>query len=46
MTTRVTIANHPIHAMLVTIPIGLWVFSLVSDSVVAAAGDGRWEITA
>jgi uncharacterized membrane protein len=46
MTTRVTIANHPVHAMLVTLPIGLWVFSLVSDIVYASTGDGRWETTA
>jgi uncharacterized membrane protein len=32
--------------MLVTIPIGLWVFSLVCDIVFASTGDGRWEITA
>ena len=46
MTTRVTIANHPVHAMLVTLPIGLWVFSLVSDIVYVSTGDGRWETTA
>jgi uncharacterized membrane protein len=46
MTTRVTIAGHPIHAMLVTLPIGLWVFSLVSDIVYASTADGRWNDTA
>jgi uncharacterized membrane protein len=46
MSTRVTIAGHPVHAMLVTIPIGLWVFTLTSDVVFAATGDGRWEATA
>ena len=46
MSTRVSIAGHPIHAMLVTIPIGLWVFSLVSDLVFVSNGDPRWEVTA
>jgi uncharacterized membrane protein len=46
MTSRVTIADHPLHPMLVTLPIGLWVFSLVSDLVYASTGDGRWEFTA
>ena len=46
MTTRVTIAGHPIHAMLVTIPIGLWIFTLTSDVVFAVTGDSRWEATA
>ena len=31
MRTPAQIAGHPIHPMLVSIPIGLWVFSLVCD---------------
>ena len=46
MTTRVTIAGHPVHPMLVTIPIGLWIFTLTSDVVFAVTGDTRWEATA
>jgi len=46
MSTLVSIAGHPIHAMLVTLPIGLWVFSLVSDIVFLSTGDSRWEVTA
>jgi len=46
MTTRVTVGGHPIHAMLVTIPIGLWVFALAADIIYASTGDGRWEVTA
>jgi len=46
MTTRVTVAGHPVHAMLVTIPIGLWIFTLTSDVVFAVTGDSRWEATA
>lgn len=30
--------GHPIHAMLVSVPIGLWMFSLVSDVIVVM----RW----
>lgn len=37
MRTPASIAGHPIHPMLVPIPIGLWVFSLVCD-LVAAGG--------
>jgi uncharacterized membrane protein len=46
MTARVTIAGHPVHAMLVTLPVGLWVFSLVSDLVFVSTGDDRWATTA
>jgi uncharacterized membrane protein len=46
MSTRTSIAGHPIHPMLVTIPIGLWVFSLICDFVFLSTGDNRWAITA
>jgi uncharacterized membrane protein len=46
MSTRVTIAGHPIHPMLVTLPIGLWIFSLVCDFVFISTGDSRWATTA
>jgi uncharacterized membrane protein len=46
MSTRVTVAGHPIHPMLVTIPIGLWVFSLVCDFGYVFSGDERWATTA
>jgi uncharacterized membrane protein len=31
MRTPASVAGHPIHPMLVTLPIGLWVFSFVCD---------------
>lgn len=31
MRTRASIAGHPLHPMLVPIPIGLWIFSLICD---------------
>jgi uncharacterized membrane protein len=46
MTTRITVAGHPLHPMLVTLPIGLWVFSLVSDFAFGSTGDPRWQATA
>ena len=46
MSSRVSIGGHPLHPMLVTIPIGLWIFSLVSDIVFLSTGDARWESTA
>nr|WP_298720448.1 DUF2231 domain-containing protein [uncultured Steroidobacter sp.] len=46
MSTRVTVAGHPIHPMLVTLPIGLWVFSLVCDFGYLFTGDERWATTA
>lgn len=33
MRTPANIARHPIHPMLVPIPIGLWIFSLVCDLI-------------
>lgn len=35
MRTPASIAGHPIHPMLVTLPIGLWVFSFVADLIYA-----------
>jgi uncharacterized membrane protein len=33
MSSRASVARHPIHPMLVVFPIGLWVFSLVCDAI-------------
>ena len=47
MRTPASIAGHPIHPMLVTIPIGLWIFSLVCDLVhVFGAADPVWSTVA
>jgi uncharacterized membrane protein len=43
MSTPASIANHPLHAMLVVFPIGLWVFSLLSDFIFLAGGDDGWK---
>ena len=47
MRTPASIAGHPIHPMLVPIPIGLWIFSLVCDLVAAGGGSNpAWHTVA
>lgn len=47
MRTPANIAKHPIHPMLVAIPIGLWIFSLVCDLVyVFGDGNENWSTVA
>jgi uncharacterized membrane protein len=47
MRTPANIAKHPIHPMLVAIPIGLWIFSLICDLVRVFGGTSpNWEIVA
>jgi uncharacterized membrane protein len=40
------IGNHPIHPMLVSFPIGLWIFSLVTDIIYRWSGNGTWALVA
>jgi uncharacterized membrane protein len=40
MASPASIARHPIHAILVPIPIGLWLFSLFADVVFIAGWGG------
>lgn len=43
MRTPASIAGHPIHPMLVTLPIGLWIFSFVCDlTFVLGSGASLW----
>jgi uncharacterized membrane protein len=47
MRTPAQIAGHPIHPMLVTIPIGLWIFSLAADLIaMRAATPETWHAAA
>lgn len=47
MHTPAQVARHPIHPMLVPIPIGLWIFSLVCDLVYVFGGGGEaWRTVA
>jgi uncharacterized membrane protein len=46
MASRASIGGHPIHPMLVPIPIGLFVFAFVADLVVYFGGAGAWQSVA
>ena len=47
MRTPAQIAGHPIHPMLVTLPIGMWVFSLAADLIgLRAASPDTWHAAA
>jgi uncharacterized membrane protein len=47
MRTPANIAGHPIHPMLVPIPIGLWIFSLVCDLIHASgSANPAWSTVA
>jgi uncharacterized membrane protein len=47
MRTPASIAQHPIHPMLIPLPIGLWVFSFVCDLIFAfGAGVPVWKTVA
>jgi uncharacterized membrane protein len=47
MHTPAQVAKHPIHPMLVPIPIGLWIFSFVCDLVfVFGGGAETWRTVA
>jgi uncharacterized membrane protein len=47
MSTPSRIGKHPVHLMLVTMPIGLWVFALVSDLGHRLGGRGdAWDSVA
>jgi uncharacterized membrane protein len=47
MRTPASIAKHPIHPMLVPIPIGLWIFSLVCDLArVIGGSEPAWAVVA
>ena len=44
MASPASITKHPIHPMLVALPIGLWIFSLVSDVIYNMEwGAGVWK---
>lgn len=47
MHTPARVAKHPIHPMIVVVPIGLWLFSFVCDLVYRfGSGNPNWEIVA
>jgi uncharacterized membrane protein len=46
MSTRASVKGHPIHAMLVPLPIGLWVFAAVADFMGYETGAAAWQLVA
>ena len=36
--------KHPIHPMLVAVPIGLWIFALLCDAARAWGGEPVWSM--
>lgn len=46
MSTRASIKGHPIHAMLIALPIGMWIFSLVADICFAVTKNASWSSAA
>jgi uncharacterized membrane protein len=46
MASPASIKKHPVHPMLVGVPIGLWVFALVCDVVAIGGGTGPWRTIA
>lgn len=47
MQTPASIQKHPLHPMLIPLPIGLWLFSFVCDLVRVFGGtDPAWEVVA
>jgi len=46
MSTTASIKGHPIHAMLVPLPIGLWIFALVADVMTHLRGGQGWRTVA
>lgn len=46
MASPASIKKHPVHPMLVGVPIGLWVFALVCDVMRAASSNTVWQTVA
>ena len=46
MASPASVKKHPLHPMLVAIPIGLWVFALVCDLAAATGATGPWNTVA
>ncbi len=46
MASPASIKKHPLHPMLVALPIGLWAFALVCDVVHATGGNAVWQMVA
>jgi uncharacterized membrane protein len=43
---RARVANHPVHPMIVVLPLGLWVAALVLDIIEEFTGNAMWRTLA
>ncbi|HWP59443.1 MAG TPA: DUF2231 domain-containing protein [Candidatus Acidoferrales bacterium] len=43
MAKPAVIADHPLHPMLIVFPVGLWIFSFVSDLIAILGGGPIWS---
>lgn len=46
MRSIASFAGHPIHPMIIPLPIGLWIFSLACDIIAAVTGGPSWRSAA
>jgi uncharacterized membrane protein len=46
MASPASIKKHPMHPMLIALPIGLWVFALFCDLLGTAGKNGNWNTVA
>lgn len=46
MSSPASIKGHPVHPMLIALPMGLWIFALVCDVVRWSGGDPVWATVA
>jgi uncharacterized membrane protein len=46
MSSPASIKKHPLHPMLVGLPIGLWIFALVCDVMHLVSGNAVWQTVA
>lgn len=46
MIATASIAKHPLHPMLIPLPIGMWIFSLACDLIFLAKEDVIWGVLA
>jgi uncharacterized membrane protein len=42
MKTPASLLGHPLHVILVPLPLGLWTFALVADIAAAVTGNAEW----
>jgi uncharacterized membrane protein len=46
MSSPASIKGHPVHPMLIALPMGLWIFGLVCDIIRSAGGAPAWATVA